>query len=204
MTFCYLYSHPLLVFKIDYCEKRASVKGTLHGSRGLKCYGLHHCASLIAFRQEQDCTCWIHHTDSINNGPHRMLFQNIMPPAEPLGGPLAAVLQCWLTCAHTLCCSHQGFHKKPGARASHKAARVNYYVDGCSAHKGKGVHLFLPSLLIIVHSCWMVFYFLCVQLAWFEEVEGAYFTETVLNCRCKWYRPEVFNTAPGDSLPCRV
>lgn len=186
MTFCYLYSHPLLVFKIDYCEKRASVKGTLRGSRGLKCYGLHHCASLIAFCQEQDCTCWIHHTDSINNGPHRMLFQTIMPPGEPLGGPLAAVLQCWLTCAHFVLLS-SGLSQKTWCTCFTQRCKGELLcVDGYSDHKGKGVHLFLPSLLIIVHSCWLVFYFLCVQLAWLEEVEGAYFTETVLNFRCKW------------------
>lgn len=49
------------------------------------------------FCQEQVCTCWTHHTDSINNCPHSTLFHSITAPTEALGGPLAPASQCWLT-----------------------------------------------------------------------------------------------------------
>lgn len=79
-------------------------------------------------------------------------------------------------------------------------------VDGYSVHKGKGVHLFLLSLLMCTHVS--VFYFLCVQLTWLEKVEGANFTdwlngsfgclEMVLNCIYLQI------SAPGDPLSWRV
>lgn len=42
--------------------------------------------------------------------------------------PIGSSITVLADLAHTLCCSHQGFHKRPGGCASHKTTMVNYYV----------------------------------------------------------------------------
>lgn len=106
--------------------------------------------------------------------------------------------------AHTLCCSHQGFHKKPGARASHNAARVNYYVwMAILITKAR-------AYICSYHLCWL----LCTHVDW-SFIFCAYNLLDLKRLKVLtllkqfWIsdvsgRPVVFNTAPGDSLPCRV